>query len=609
MIALFISTVLLDLFYIFLTKQTNNTTKGVFIEMYHFKHSSFASKLKFNFCCSTMIPFIITTFLVSILFNIVSEKNSKSLVSNYITAIVRNIDVYFNELEQLTLSPYYHEDITYYLERLQNNTELAFLERYAIMDNIQNLLSFLRYSRTDIQSLVFVQENDCIYHTTKDINATTKLDYAYTDLDWYQESVSALGKSIYVPMHTPDYYIPDAEERVFSVSRAIINTYTRNVLAVIKIDANNEVLNNILNDTEFTVSSNVYLTDNTGNVIYAKDNAVTPNVLYTANEGESISTFEIGHEVQMVKLLSNGWSLHVVLDQTEMFYNTFIIFLGATIIYLLGAFISFYFYNKSTKQLVTDIDEIKDTLLAFENNDFAIRCNVNFSKEFIVLSESINHMILEFDKKIKQEYISKIRRQDAELKALHAQIEPHFLFNTLNSFIALSQDPTPEEQLLLEESLYSLCSLFRYVLDQNENVPIATELSILNDYCSLQSLRFEDRFSYEIIDHSNGDWIIPRLSIQPFVENAIIHGIEPSNQFCHLKIETTFIEESNTLFIQIIDDGIGTNQDIFNSKSIGVPNSVERFKIIYPQAIFETTSTPNHGCSILIKISNPLTNK
>ena len=164
----------------------------------------------------------------------------------------------------------------------------------------------------------------------------------------------------------------------------------------------------------------------------------------------------------------------------------------------------------------------------------------------------------ELDKKEEQVQRARLLQVESELKALRAQMNPHFIFNSLNAIQRYIWKNDPEKAT---SYLASFAKLIRLVLENSRDTYVSLErdLEALDYYIQLESLRFENEFTYEIICDPEIDKEgirVPPLILQPYVENAIIHGLHPSKKACALKIEIT-INAEDTLFITIKDNGVG----------------------------------------------------
>jgi two-component system, sensor histidine kinase YesM len=238
-----------------------------------------------------------------------------------------------------------------------------------------------------------------------------------------------------------------------------------------------------------------------------------------------------------------------------------------------------------------------------QEGDLSVRVNTSGNDEITLLGNSFNSMLEKVNDLIDREYRSELNLRNAEFRALQSQIHPHFLFNTLNGFIALNR---MGDRNTLEGAILSLSKMLRYSLKQEEWTTIKDDFQFLNSYCSIQQLRFDDRLKVSFYyDEVVADYKIPKLILQPFVENAIIHGAEPSIRHCNLLISAKIIQQEKEQFLElrVEDNGVGFNAEKeFESNSIGITNVRERLKMIYPSSSFQITSSIHNGTKVVIQI-------
>ncbi len=193
-----------------------------------------------------------------------------------------------------------------------------------------------------------------------------------------------------------------------------------------------------------------------------------------------------------------------------------------------------------------------------------------------------------------------LARRDAEFSALQAQIQPHFLYNVLNSLVALNRMEARDK---LESSLHALKDLFRYSLRKERLATVGEETSFIEAYCRLQGLRFEGRLSFSVrVDPEAAGLRIPRLIIQPLVENAMIHGVEPLERPVHVLVSAT--AEKGMLSLRVDDDGAGCDPaDIREKGHIGLGNVRERLHLLYTDASLRLEGKPGAGFTAEIRIA------
>ncbi|WP_342477237.1 histidine kinase [Paenibacillus sp. FSL H7-0350] len=178
--------------------------------------------------------------------------------------------------------------------------------------------------------------------------------------------------------------------------------------------------------------------------------------------------------------------------------------------------------------------------------------------EIGLLEMKLDQMAHRIREHIKNEYMITLEKKSAELKALQAQINPHFLQNTLQMIGSMLFMNSPSDSYGV---LRSLSDMFRYIIREPDDLaPLRAELKHLSDYMLIQQQRFAARLSYSLeVDEAALTSLIPKLSLQPIVENAFFHGLEPKEGAWELKVEVT-CREGDTV-IHIIDNGIGIEAD------------------------------------------------
>jgi two-component system LytT family sensor kinase len=194
---------------------------------------------------------------------------------------------------------------------------------------------------------------------------------------------------------------------------------------------------------------------------------------------------------------------------------------------------------------------------------------------------------------------------EARLAALTNQINPHFLFNTLNSVSTLIRiDPDRARSMV-----YKLSNILRRLLRKTENFsPLREELSFIDDYLAIEMVRFGDKLRfYKEIDEKTLDCLIPSMILQPIIENSIKHGLASKVEGGMVRLKT-WLEESR-LFISIEDDGVGIPEaklDTLLQQGIGVSNVNERLRVLFgPSYRLLIDSKPGQGTHTVIEIPEP----
>jgi two-component system sensor histidine kinase YesM len=204
----------------------------------------------------------------------------------------------------------------------------------------------------------------------------------------------------------------------------------------------------------------------------------------------------------------------------------------------------------------------------------------NSQQEINVLYDSYNTMIQELNTLIKDNYEMRILSQEIEFKGLQAQLDPHFLYNTLDSINWIAID---NQQWQISEMVTSLAYLFRKKIDtKSDFTSIQDELDIVHAYINIQKVRFGKRIEYiEVVLVNDLSFLIPKLLIQPLIENVFKYAVNDMKQTCRLVLSIE--QKDNYLQVSVSDNGPGFKQDfsIERDSGIGLSNIQKRLRIHY----------------------------
>lgn len=242
------------------------------------------------------------------------------------------------------------------------------------------------------------------------------------------------------------------------------------------------------------------------------------------------------------------------------------------------------------------LENLGDAMQQFQQGDFKHQLKVESNDEVGQVAQCFNHMVSEIEQLINKNYIMVLKKRESELAVLQAKINPHFLYNALDSIYWQAMSADDEETA---ESIYELSQLFRLVLGNGkEIVTVEAELQLLQRYLEIQKLRFMRQLEYhfdvepEILQEK-----IPKLILQPFVENAVIHGMEKQEEACEITISGHL--EDRFLKFQVRDTGVGVTEEqlkkiwepetnkAYSSQRIGryaIYNVKERLRLKYGDA-------------------------
>ncbi len=247
---------------------------------------------------------------------------------------------------------------------------------------------------------------------------------------------------------------------------------------------------------------------------------------------------------------------HILIPTSALYQNILPVFglawFFVFFVFAVSILLIFYYADKLTRPLQTIVYKLRE----LGKGDFSTRLDDSDLQEFHAISESFNDMTDKIDKLIIQVYKNELMAKEARLQYLQAQINPHFLFNVLSMISLRSKMNKDEETYRMVHSLAGLMQgkIFR----KNEiEIPLQEEIKIAEFYLYLSGERFKDRIRYAIHWESEDlkDCMVPKLCIEPIVENAVIHGLEPKVEKGSIKVDIR--RQGEKLVVTVEDDGIG----------------------------------------------------
>jgi two-component system sensor histidine kinase YesM len=247
-----------------------------------------------------------------------------------------------------------------------------------------------------------------------------------------------------------------------------------------------------------------------------------------------------------------------------------------------------------------NLEPLLDTLNSFEEMD-----------ELGELNRKFDEMVISFNKLINDNYIKQLYLKDAQIKMLQQQINPHFLYNTLDSINWMAQNRGSDDIATMARSLGNL---FRGTISQIDDfLPLSKELDFLQNYILIQSFRFKERLNFELqISEAYNALLVPKMIIQPLVENAIKHGVEDSFDPCTIRLtldeypDCYKIKVSNTCSVFEADllQKIERNELVPGGTGVGLINIDTRLKLIFGERFGLSFYNENQMAVAVVTIPN-----
>jgi two-component system sensor histidine kinase YesM len=486
------------------------------------------------------------------------ERRTLSLTSNTVGQMTKNVDLYVAEIERLSQTMFGDAIV----QRVLRASDLAARERRRPqdVDDITYRMLTLTASWTSIQGMYIFANDGYLFYIAR--GALPRRGYPIADEPWFDRMRQQTAPAVLLWPTGAETTVVQDSRQVFSHIRLLKDNLTGKKLGYLKIDLDIAVMHDLLGLSETTArSAQVLLLADDGHVIYDNAGMLTGqrlddlrlvNVeraqgrlqwrehpyLYAAQRSE--------HTRWTTWVLIPVGSIAVEAQQTGVV--VLLLCLGAVL--LIGGILYVV-----TKRVTRPLRLMAQTMVRVEQGDLGLRVPITPARDEVGrLSRVFNTMLDSLERLVTQVYEARLREKDAQLLALQTQINPHFLFNTLNSMRALSRKQHADGVAVMAESL---AELFRYSMSNwSELVPLREELAHVANYVTIQHARFGERFQFDCaVPAELLGTLVVKLSLQPLVENAITHGLDRRRE--GLRIVVQACPQGATLQIAVTDNGYG----------------------------------------------------
>ncbi len=433
-------------------------------------------------------------------------------------------------------------------------------------------LNTLLASKDYISFMALYNKNGEVYYISSD-RSTGPESYVSLRSNSIYERVSALkGAPMWLNLNAENQiFIQDNRAPKIAMLRTLLDNNSFEVSGLMVICINHAVLKNILYDSNPTPGT-IALMDEGNGVIVSRsseeDQAFSEYLEHLLPHIGQVSGSKLirlsGKKLLLIHdtVSQSKWKI-VSVAPVEMLLKSLQFIMAMTLGVLLACLIIAFIFSVYTSSILSSpIKRLLSSMEKAKKGDFKEKVDFKYNDEIGMLGAQYNDTIDNINTLIKKVYKLQIKEREAELKALQAQINPHFLYNTLDAIFWKAEK---NKQADISEMVYALSRLFRITLSRgNEFIKAGEEKEFIEHYLLLQGYRFKSRLTYNLdFDPALLDCSIPKLIIQPFVENAIIHGMEALGCICHIKV--TGLLAGDKIVITIEDNGSGMSQDRANA--------------------------------------------
>ena len=510
--------------------------------------------------------------------------------------IIMNKEIEYTNGNVISTSRY----ITLYADKLKNIINLlsvdADVRNFLISGNedskksIEKMIYSILDSNKGIKNITVIGKNGNIVSSDK--NNDMKISENMMKEKWYVDAINNSDMPVFNPSRKNSTSSMNSALWFLSISRDIKNSKGEN-LGVIVFDIKYEILERYLNSISFGKQIDNIIVDKNNNIIYYKDVKCFADKKCLAKFSEKNKNKDT--YLYKTQIENTNWNLRSLANTNDLvtlkknFSHIVIIIFLVSLAF--SSIITFIVITKILRPLI----KLENHMQNFENNLREFHLSEKTGYEVQNLVEHFNVMV----EKIK--YL-----REYEIKALHSQINPHFLYNTLDTIIWMAEFEDNEKVISITKSL---ANYFRLSLSNgHEKIPLKDEIMHTKEYLFIQKQRYEDKLSYffNIEDESLLSIEVPKIIIQPIVENSIYHGIKNLSGNGIITIDV--YRENSTVNISVKDNGIGFEKAKQFKKSktggVGFQNVDKRIKFYYGKnyGVFINKDNKTEGAEVVIKI-------
>ncbi len=482
-------------------------------------------------------------------------------------------------------------------------------------------ISLIRDGQADIINIALLDEfGNIVYATSEGAGISPRQVRA---CDWYQKAIQWQGTVPYFSRPHVQALFRDQYRWVVSLSRAVeFSTGGNPRTGVLLIDYNYPAVAQLTQGVSLGTSGYAYIVDKDDHLICHP----RLQLIYAGIASEDLSAVSkqvtgvcrdvsAGRERVLVinTIGQTRWRMVGVayIDEILRLQNTFLRLFS--VVLLCGGLLSLAAASVTAYYVTRPIRTLEDRMRQVEKGDLSVTISERGFKEIRSLSLTFNHMLLRIRGLMRQIVAEQEAKRLHELNALQAQINPHFLYNTLDSIIWMQERGRSEEAI---EMVSALAKLFRISISKGRNIiTVREELEHVRNYLIIQKKRFRNKFTYEITaDDDVLSLNTVKLIVQPLVENAVHHGIDPVGERM-LTIRVSARREGALLLISVADDGVGIPEQKLQSAltspagkgGIGLRNVNERIQLTCGAEYgLRVQSTEDVGTEVVISLPTTL---
>lgn len=577
------------------------------MEVANKKYMPFGYKLMASYCIFIILPVLLIGYLANEIYIQSMREKLESNMTGTLMQMRDNISYKINDTVRITDMMYFDTALVKHLK----HHEQGFISYEATVHYlIPKIKTTIEATSMQIWLSVYLHNEVFpeIYNNYDDrdpLQTGSRMYDVYnisriSDKSWYRD----YPKEIYGQTQQWIQIEDDARYGRISMLRRIVDVQAPlrlNELAFIRVSMYLTDLFETVDHQKVAVGTSLYVTNEQQQIMISSgEQAAQPGTQLA-----DLSTLKDHYLIMQEEIPELGWQLTALVPNTAIEESTNTvraITIGICLIFIIVFFIAGAYMSRFFSKRVRKIIDVLD---AFQQGSFVKRVHFKGNDEFTRISQALNKMGHETGELIHKVYIKDIEKKEAELEMLQAQINPHFLYNTLSSINRLAKFGEVDK---LQRMVRDLATFYRLSLNEGRTViPIASELEQAQAYVAIQEIKYKDRVHVIFdIEHEIVKVDTIKLILQPLIENVFEHAWTGEQ----INIRITGSESDGCIVFKVIDDGIGMHPDLIDklfdplemrSVGFGIRNVDQRIKLYYGEDYgVKISSRPGIGTAVSI---------
>lgn len=577
------------------------------------------NKLILFFCVLLIIPIVMLGVFAYNYFIVLIQQKSINYNSEIQKLMIEKIDKYFYDVNEVSLDIAYSPNIQDYLNKKRTYFRSEILKDADLENEVQNFL-YTRLAKVDYIHSICVYGNEY----NKRVRAYKELqdiDYNYELFreDWYPR-VRLLNRDKVIIQTHYDKQVFNSREKIVSLVRKIYNIHNYSEMGVLVMNINLNALKELCRDILQDEGVKVYIADSEGFIIYSSVEEESMLTLLSQVQQKMLEprgsfTVDIGDNKPFVTYDTSsytGWKIVISMPYTSLARESNVVgFVIALVVVFICAFLVFLIMYVSSR-ITFPIKKLEECMKTAETSNFSNRFAIDSNDEIGHLGRNFNNLMDKINELFSEIYREQGLKREAEINALQAQINPHFLYNTLNTmkWMAVIQKADKMVQIIDD-----LTALLQFTAKKTkELIGISEEIETLKRYINIQKFRYYDRFEVDFdFPAELEEYKILKFTLQPIIENSIFHGFETIVSGGVIRIKGEMAD--GDIRISVEDNGVGmdeqraeeillkdtTDKNRFNR--IGINNVHQRLKLHFGERYGLTiNSSPGKGTEVVVLI-------